>query len=316
MRPSSGENGEGDTRLLEFGDGRRVGLACYGADDGLPVLALHGAPAARVMFDVADGPARDLGLTLYCPDRPGYGLTPPDAAATLCGRTAFHEDVATALGLDRFAVLGISGGAPYAVALAAKLGHRVPVLGLVSPMGPVRDFVDTEKRIGRAAMAEGERLGRGHRLFFLRLPQHRALIAAQSGLAARAFKAAPKSFAKIFANLLSSDDTRILSQPHVERSVIAMTHEALRQGVEGGIADLTVFARAWDIDYAKISAHTVLWQGTRDRIVPSAVAFWLARLINGCRSHRIEGAGHFWVYDHVPEVLGAIAAAMRGEDAV
>lgn len=307
MEPVDERQADDSLRLIV--DGRTVGLARYGADRGLPVLALHGAPASRLMFDVADIPAKALGLTLYCPERPGYGLTPPDPTPTLTSRSDQLVGVADALGLERFALLGVSGGAPYAVAMAARLGERVAALGLVSPMGPVAEFAAAERH-GDIDPSIG-RLARGHRIFFLVMPKRKRFVSMQAALGARAFKAAPKAFAMVFAKLLSKADAKVLQQPHVEASLIAMTLEAIRQGAGGGVADLEIFSREWGVDYSAVRTPVVLWQGTADRIVPSAVSVWLSGLIPNCRLERLEGAGHFWVYDHVADVLGTLAGVAR-----
>ena len=276
----------------------------------MPVLALHGAPASRLMFDVADGAARELGLTLYCPERPGYGLTPAEEGETLRSRAADLERIADHLGLDRFAVLGISGGAPYAVALSARLGLRVTCLGLVSPMGPVAEYVAL-RRTGRLG-ANAARVSAGHRIFFLGLPKRKRVLKAQSVIGARAFKAAPRVFARLFAMSLSEADGEVLAQPHVQESLIRMTQEALRQGVSGGLADLAIFSQPWSLDYGEISAPSIVWQGTSDRIVPAAVSYWLAQQLPQVRLNKLEGAGHFWVYDHVGDVLHDIREAAVG----
>ena len=257
------------------------------------------------MFDVTDAAAKKLTLQIYCPERPGYGVTPKGEAPTLETRVADLEAIADRLGLQRFAVLGVSGGGPYAVALAARLGRRVNGLALVSPMGPIAQFM-AAKRAGTIGSEYGS-VPRGHRLFFLELPKRKRLLVLQAGIGARAFKAAPNSFAKIFAQLLSRSDTKVLSQPHVEKSLVAMTLEALRHGVGGGMADLTIFSRPWPVHFERITAPAILFQGTADRIVPVPVSVWLADLIPNCRFELREGAGHFWVYDHVGEVLKSLA---------
>ena len=176
------------SEFVELADGRRFGLARYGAENGRPVLALHGAPASRIMFDVTDAAAKKLSVQIYCPERPGYGVTPKDKSPTLETRVADLEEIADRLGLQRFAVLGVSGGGPYAVALAARLGRRVMGLALVSPMGPIAQFM-AAKRAGAIGSKYGS-VSRGHRLFFLELPKRKRLMAIQSGIGARAFKAA------------------------------------------------------------------------------------------------------------------------------
>ena len=86
-----------------------------------------------------------------------------------------------------------------------------------------------------------------------------------------------------------------------------MTHDALRQGAEGPLSDLLVYGAPWGIDPATIRVPTLVWQGSADIIVPRAVAVSLARQISGCRLIEIDGGGHFWVLDHIDEVLTALA---------
>ncbi len=299
-----------EDETIVLSDGRAFGLARYGAEAGLPVLALHGAPASRYMFDVADEAARELGITLYCPDRPGYGLTPMDEEPRLRSRVEAMEAIADALRLDRFAVLGISGGGPYAVGLAERLGSRITALGLVSPMGPVADLFETP---GTTAEEVKDAIHRGHRWFFLNLPKHPLILKTQAQTASAAFKAAPKMFSRLFAKMLSEADGQVLSQPHVEASIIRMTQESLRQGPIGGLGDMSVFSRPWEVAFDDLKRPVCLWQGTADRIVPAPISFWLASRFQDCSVERIEGAGHFWVYDHVPEVLGRLKTMHEAE---
>ncbi|MBU2581909.1 MAG: alpha/beta hydrolase [Alphaproteobacteria bacterium] len=295
---------------IELADGRRFGLARFGAPDGHPVLALHGAPASRLMFDVTDETAKGLGMTLFCPDRPGYGLTPLDEAPTLHGRTDDLIGIADALSLKRFSVLGVSGGGPYGVALAARLGDRIAGLGLVSPLGPVAQF--HEAKAAGLVDDNHKPMSRGHHIFFLDLPKHRGVLSFQAGLSARVFKTAPHLFARMFAWSLSAADSKVLQQPHVQESLIGMTLEALRQGVEGGLSDLEVFSQPWPVAFEAITAPSILWQGTADQIVPSAVSVWLSGLIPNCRLEQLEDCGHFWVYDHLEEVLGGLLEISSG----
>lgn len=288
-----------ESRLVTLRSGRRLGVIEFGAPDGLPVLALHGAPASRLMFDVADAAAREQGLRLIAFDRPGYGLSPLDYGATLHSRTQVFAELPDALLLDRFAILGISGGGPYAVALAAHLGHRVTALALVSPLGPLADVAS------RSAVNPAH-LSVAHRTFFLDLPRHPWLLRINAEIAARSFRVAPRLFASAFTHLLPQTDRTILAREDVTRSMIAMTMEASRHGAQGGIADLEIYSEPWDVDYSAITAPARLWQGTADVIVPVQVALRLATLIPTCELTTIDGAGHFWIYGAIPETLQAI----------
>ncbi len=294
---------EHENQVLKLPNGQAVGLAVYGADDGFPILALHGAPACRLMFDLTDSFAKDLGLKLYCPDRPGYGRTLPQEPVSMHSRVAFLTAVADQLGLAKFGVLGISGGGPYATALAAHLPERVCVLGLVSPLGPVADYEAAK------TPAFGE-LHAGHRAFFLKLPKRPKLLKAIAGVSAKAFQWAPRTVANIFTRTMPKSDREILRQPHVAESFLAMTHEALCQGSGGGIADLQVYSKPWPIDYRKIIAPQIIWQGTADRIVPVKVTRYLAGQLPNPDMREIPGAGHFWIYNHIGEMLRGLQRAI------
>jgi len=284
-------------RFITLPDGRRVAIAEYGDPGGRTLLALHGAPASRLMFAVAGEAAKRHGLRLIAPDRPGYGLTPPDTGER--SLASYGDDIAAiadALGLSHVGLIGVSGGAPYAVAAAARLGDRVTVLALVSPLGPIAD------------LGKDVAIHSAQRWFFLKVPRTRVLL----GLGARAFvagfKLAPRLCLAVFARALGGPDRVTLLKPGPGDQLIAMTAEAVRQGPVGAMADMAVFGRPWDVVLANVTAPAILWQGTADRIVPPQASFHLARLLPSCRVARIEGAGHFWVLEHVDEVLGEIAA--------
>ena len=292
-----------ENKNIRLASGERTGFAVYGAPDGDPVLALHGAPASRLMFDVANDVCRELGLTLYCPDRPGYGQSDPSPNVSINDRVDKLSEFVERLEFDKFAILGISGGGPFAVALAAQFQDRVRALGLVSPMGPVAECMQLEE-------GQDSSIHFGHRVFFLRLPQHPILLRTNARIAAAAFLAAPHTFAKGFVATLPKRDQDILREPIVGESFLRMTKEALRQGVDGAIADLNIFSEPWQVDYQKISAPTVVWQGTADHIVPISASHFLAKKIPRSEYLSIDGYGHFWIYGHVGDMFRKLRAVM------
>lgn len=295
-----------ESRVVTLGNGRRIGVAEFGAPDGIAVLAFHGAPASRLMFDVAHLAAREQGIRLIAFDRPGYGLSPLDYGATLKSRTETFAALADALGLDRFAVLGISGGGPYAVALAAQLGRRVTALALVSPLGPVAD-VASRSSDNRVELSVAQRA------FFLDLPRHPWVLRINAQIASRSFHAAPKLVANTFIHLMPKADQVVLARPEVAKSLIAMTLEAIRHGIGGGIADLEIYGEEWHVDFNAITAKARLWQGDADTIVPVAVSERLGQLIPGCEVSCVAGGGHFWIYDSVAELLGAVRSLAEAD---
>jgi pimeloyl-ACP methyl ester carboxylesterase len=69
---------------------------------------------------------------------------------------------------------------------------------------------------------------------------------------------------------------------------------------------MKIFSKPWNIPFDAIRAPALLWQGTADRNVPVSASFRLGELVPGCRVFSLEGAGHYWIFDHIPEVLQAM----------
>ncbi len=127
------------SRVQRLADGRRIGYAEFGDAQGAAVLAIHGTPGSRLMFALTDKAARDRRLRIVAPERPGYGLSDFRRKGTLTHAADDMTAFADALGLDRFAVIGVSGGGPYAIAAAASMADRIALLALISPVGPIAE---------------------------------------------------------------------------------------------------------------------------------------------------------------------------------
>ncbi len=126
--------------LLHLADGRELGYAEYGAPDGQPVLYCHGFPTSRLelvpsesIIQALDAPPRVIAI-----DRPGFGLSTFQARRTFLGWPQDVAEAADLLGIGRFAMVGASGGCPYALACGAALGDRVLRLGIVVGAGPIQ----------------------------------------------------------------------------------------------------------------------------------------------------------------------------------
>lgn len=286
-------------------DGARVSYAVYGDPEGQPVLALHGAPACRLMFAPADAPARSLRLKLICPDRPGYADSTGGAVLpSLEARTDWLAAFVQAIGLERFALLAISGGAPYAVALAARLGPRITAMALASPMGPAADD-------GIAEQGRRDLISFLQKRFFLHLGRRLWFTRTSAALIGSVARRWPQRMLALSAFLAGRADAEILGRHNVRAMLAPMMQEAFRNGGEGSAGDLYIFGRPWGIDYAAVTAPCTLWLGTADTIVPVAVARRLASQLPHCRFIELPGAGHFWVVEHIEEVLQEVATLAR-----
>lgn len=283
---------------LRLGDGRRLAWRELGAASGFPVFALHGTPGSRLKFVPAETDALRLRLRLIAVDRWGYGSSDEHPRPSLA---AFGDDIATlldTLGVERAAVFGISGGGPYAVAAAARLGPRAGALALVAPVGPI------------AGMGVSE-MGLFHSLSFRVLPRVpggiRAVFAGFRAIA----NSSPCLALRIAAGRAGAADRAIVADPIVYEDLGRSFQDGLRQGAGGPVIDMELFRTPWSTEPREVHCPARLWLGTKDRNVPIKSAHGLALALPDCDLITLDGAGHFWIAKNHATVLSWIAAAVR-----
>ena len=283
---------------LRLPDGRTLGFCIYGDPTGMPVLFLHGTPGSRFQIAFAHEVCKDLGVALVAPDRWGYGLSEAPRHPLL---TTYADDIAalmTHLGHACFSVGGVSGGAPYAAAVAACLASRVLAVAFVSPVGPIADA------------GLGPALSLAHRFNFTVAPRYPRVIATAFRCFDWSVRRTPRLAAHLVTLRAARIDKELIAQPEIFWRILGSFREGLRSGTDGPQIDLSIFSRPWGIDLALISAPARVWIGGADRDVPMAAVRALAQRIPHCLVTELAEEGHLWVVAHnadVPEWLQAVA---------
>ena len=101
------------------------------------MLWFHGTPgSSHQVPPAARRAAHALGFRLIGVERPGYGRSTPHCHDSVL---AAADDIAVlldALGIDQAALVGLSGGGPYVLACAHRLGRRVVAAALLCGVAP------------------------------------------------------------------------------------------------------------------------------------------------------------------------------------
>jgi pimeloyl-ACP methyl ester carboxylesterase len=139
---------------------RRVEYCLYNGGSNQRALFQYRTPGTRWQSPQLIGAARAAGFELLVIDRPGYGMTGREPGRRVVDVVADVRTVVHAVGWDRFAVWGGSGGAPHALAIAARLSHRVPACASVVGLAP-HDAPGLDWYAGMSAGNVEEFLGRG-----------------------------------------------------------------------------------------------------------------------------------------------------------
>jgi pimeloyl-ACP methyl ester carboxylesterase len=267
-------------------DGRALGYDVWGPRDGSPIFGFLGTPLSRLAH-LGEAAPEAVGVRLILVDRPGYGESDFQPGRTLLDWPADVDQLADALGLDRFAVFGMSGGGPHAAACGHALPDRVSAVGLVSSPAPVWDRPQLRYS----------------------LPVHRQPL---FDLAARDRDAAARVLLEDCRTELErvargEDEPASPGDTVVRERFLAATLAATPDGYAQDL--LILFVSPWGFAPEEISVPTQIWHGDRDPTVPFPVAEFFAATIPGSSLRVMPGEGHLLLWSHAARILAALKPA-------
>jgi pimeloyl-ACP methyl ester carboxylesterase len=281
---------------IQLKDGRFLGYAVYGNPMGYPVLYLNGFPGSRLEAKLFDKETKETDFRLIAIDRPGIGLSSYKKSRTLLGFVDDIIELVNALGFEQFGVMGISGGAPYALACAFKIpSDRLIGTTIISGVSPMEG--------GKKLMPFIERLGLG---LAKRMPW--ALHIGMKAIFLPNFKThkkATKTITKMIESLGLLDKKAFDEDPERINHLIADKYTAFIQGVKGQVQDVICFATDWGFSPKDIpeSNHIYLLHGESDNVVPVEMGKYLAAQIPNCTAFFFPEGGHFsTAHDHLRDI--------------
>ena len=261
-------------------------------------MLFHGNPSSRLSWGLLPGSPFPAHLRLIAPDRPGFGRSDFQPGRRLVDWPDDVGELADLLELSRFAVLGVSGGGPAALACASRIPHRLTAVGVVSSPCP------TEAPDATTGMS------RTNRTIFWLAKHAPKLI--QLNMAFLGFLARRDQLVERLVYKMADVDKAMLDRPEIRDYLARGFAEAFRQGGAGSAHEVLInHGRPWGFSLEEIEIAVHLWQGEADPSVPSAMGRYLATTIPNCRATFIPGAGHLWIVDHVGDVLDALVPDRR-----
>jgi pimeloyl-ACP methyl ester carboxylesterase len=266
-------------------DGRTLAYAEWGDPDGFPVFSLHGTPGSRLGRHYDESVYSDAGARVITYDRPGYGGSDRRPGRRVVDCVEDVGALADHLGIEHFAVVGLSGGGPHALAVAAGLPGRVTraacVVGLAAYDTEGFDFFEgmdptNVKWFGWAL--EGEAV----------------LVPELEREAAETLERVAADPATIFGDEwdLSESDRVELARKERHEIIRQSTSQEFRNGVWGWVDDDLSFINPWGFDLAEIRVPTRVVYGATDVIVPRQHGEWLARNVPNAEVVVVEEQGH------------------------
>ena len=291
------ETTEKHSQFITLCNGSRLCYAEYGADNGSPLLYFHGWPSSRLQARTLDLLGKELGLTIYAPDRPGMGQSEHIQKRTLEDFPGFMSDFLAQIGIyEKVHLLGISGGGPYALATACALNGQIASTSIVSGAPPLADFQNTKGMNGT------------YRMLLKLRPFLPALIKPAipftKWAASKTYADPPLSW---FVQTLAPADKKLFLEDKATLFALDSFREAFINDAPGIITDADTYSAPWNLDYSHISHPVHFWHGTADRNLPFYMAEHLAAQIPNSIPHWLRDEGHYSVpIQYSREILQAV----------
>jgi pimeloyl-ACP methyl ester carboxylesterase len=276
---------------IELSDGRTFAYADRGPANGAPLVFHHGTPGSRAGHHPDPRVYEASGVRAITYDRAGYGLSDRlegrDVAAVASDISALADE----LGFDRFAVMGVSGGGPHALACAALLADRITrAVVMVTPAQNDDDFDFL------AGMTQSN------------VDEFNAALAGPDAIAAylapyvETLRMEPETLIDELAAELPPPDQATMARQEVREMLVTNWQEATRQGAAGWMDDDLAFTRPWGFDLADVTAEVRIWQGELDVLAPQAHGRRVAEQLPNATFELVDGKGHM-LYDAWPEAF-------------
>lgn len=236
------------------------------------------------MARLADEPARELGVRIISPDRPGISGSSLQPDRKLADWPPVLERIVDRLGIGEFRMLAISGGAPYAYAAAVAIPDRVQAIAIVGGAPAIAELSDVEALLP---------LYRWMLALYRTRPQllRRLFYLARPVLSLRPPVRLRPLLLKML--LLRRCDAESLRAAAAFEAIFESQRRAWRASAEGVVADAQIYAQPWGFSIEDVRVPVRLWHGKEDRAFSVRLAEELANRLPDCKARFIDDAGHY-----------------------
>lgn len=267
--------------VMTLSTGRRLGYAEYGNPSGVPMFYFHGWPSSRLQGELMHEVGRNRRLRIIAPDRPGIGLSEFQPGRKLLDWPPVLAELAEHLGWDRFHVLAVSGGGPYALATVHAMPERVLSAGVVCGAPPLR-------KVGTDGLMWTYRLALW--------AQRRVPVLLAPGLAAAAqmLRLPQDSLPmRTYVRALGERDRLAMADPELYCMLMESGRACLLSSARGVTTDGNIYTSDWGIDFNEVQFPIRYWHGALDRNIPPALVERFVGQLPNARLSMLDEEGHY-----------------------
>jgi len=278
---------------IAVGEDRQIGFAEFGAPQGRAVFWLHGTPGARRQIPTeARVFAEEQNIRLIGIDRPGIGSSTPHQYETVFSFAEDMRTIADTLGIEKMAIVGLSGGGPYTLACAAAMPDRVVAVGVLGGVAPASG----PDAISGGLMALGSRVAPLIRV--AGVPIRLAAVAL-----VRLARPIASPGLDLYALMSPPADRRLLARPEFKAMFLDDLLNGSRKQLAAPFADIIVFARDWGFRLEEAKVPVRWWHGDHDHIVPFAHGQHVVARLPDAELYHLPGESHLAGLGRGEEIL-------------
>ena len=290
-------------KTIILGDGRTLGYAELGNSNGKPTFYFNGFPGSRLEARAGEEGIEKSDVRLISIDRPGIGLSDPKPKRELLDWPDDVIELADALNIQKFAVIGISGGGPYSLACAYKIPKdRLITAGICGGIGPPEAGMEGMKKGNRVLFTISKKMPWILRFFFW-LGYKRKV------------KNIDDAYEMLLANLdnFPEADQKIFKDPKLGKLFAEETFEAFLQGSKWVAYESKLYVRPWGFKLEEINPEikVFIFQGEIDNQVPISHAQYMEKRIPNCEAIYFPNETHFGsALNHIEEMINKLTNLM------
>lgn len=281
-------------QIFKLSDGRDLGFAEYGDQNGFPVVYFHGSQSSRLEMHYKLDFANEHQLRIITVDRPGHGLSDYCSEHSLLHFSADLNQLLDQLGIETCSVVGMSAGAPFALAYAYSFPEKVKAVSIVSGFIPfTKESKSHLKKEVKVMLNLANKFP-----FLLRL---------MLGIQAKQLKKDPRNAVLKFLKIMSDPDQALLKDERVITTIEKMFVEAFSKGYTGVLHEISkVLVKEWGFSLEKINTPVYVSQGKKDNNVPFQWAEILNERLPQSKLNLFEGKGHLLIFEHAEEIISPL----------
>jgi pimeloyl-ACP methyl ester carboxylesterase len=277
-----------ETKHHTLKDGRILAYAEFGAPDGCPVFYAHGGPGSRVEGHLFHEEACCHNYKIIATDRPGMGESTYLPNRKLLDYPHDIAELADALEINKFGVIGWSGGGAHTTvcgyAIPERLLFNLSFAGYTNfaEMPGAEKYL--ESKLDQMSVGLSKTHPRLFKIFFDLMKLSEKFI--------------PESAYKALLNNLCEADKTIAKDETFKSIFMKSQEEAFKQGSQGVTTDAAVHYVDWGFKFKEISFKLHVFHGTEDHLVPFEYGKNISEKVPNCELHRMEGEGHLFPYKY------------------